>query len=146
MIGEQEVKIPLPGGGEKTYVMAKFDAIAGREIVTQYPTSALPKLGDYQTNEQLMFKIMAFVQIQPVKDGPLVALATRELITNHIPDAETLMRLEIAMLVYNFSFFQDGRISNFLEDLSAKVPELILSILTPLLESYSPKVAPPSES
>ncbi len=76
----------------------------------------------------------------------MIALATRELINNHVPDWETLARLEWAVMEYNCSFFANGKVSNFLDDLLEKLPASILSILTPLLEQYSQNDTPPSES
>lgn len=136
--------IELPDGGTKSFIIHKFDAISGREIVTQYPTSGLPKLGDYKTNEDIMFKMMCFVK---VKTGDTeVTLNSRDLVNNHVPDWETLMRLEAALMEYNCSFFRNGKISNFLGDLAEKAPELILSMLTTLSEQLLPKNTPPSEN
>jgi hypothetical protein len=75
----------------------------------------MPKLGDYEVNEATMLKLMAYVGV-PVegKDAPLM-LNTRALVDNHIPDWETLARVEIAMMEYNVSFFANGKASGFLE-------------------------------
>lgn len=145
MIGEKETEIPLSGGESKTFILSKFAAVAGREIVTQYPISGLPKLGDYATNEALMLKIMAHVAVVQ-KEGPPLRLTTRALVDNHIRDWETLARLEWAMMEYNCSFFREGKASTFLDDILAKLPASISSILTHLLESSSPKDSPPSKS
>ena len=92
-----------------------------------------------------MMKIMSFVAV-PMPSGESLRLTTRELVNNHVPEWETLARIEWAMMEYNCSFFGDGRFSSFLDDLSEKLPALILSMLTPLLEQLSPKSMPPSES
>lgn len=63
MLEPIEKEIPLPDGGTKTFILSKFPAIAGREIVTQYPTTGAPKIGDYKTNEALMLKLMAYVAV-----------------------------------------------------------------------------------
>lgn len=144
MIEPKEVEIEAPSGEVKKFTISKFNAIAGREIVSQYPISGLPKLGDYATNEAIMLKMMAFVM---VKAGDVaLPLTTRELVNNHVPDWETLAKLEWEVMEYNCSFFANGRVSNFLEELTAKLPESILSILTTLLERSSLQGKQPSES
>jgi len=145
MIEPKEVEIELPDGSKKAYIISKFDAVSGREIVTQYPTSGMPKLGEYKTNEEIMLKMMNFAAVDTGTGDPL-HLTTRELINNHVRSWETLARLEWALMEYNCSFFSNGKVSNFLEDLTAKLPEWILSILTPLLEQSSLKEKPPSGS
>lgn len=138
--------IKLTDGSEKEFIISKFDAVSGRKIVSQYPISGVPKLGDYDTNEALMLEMMTFVAI-PGKDGtdPL-RLSTRELVNNHVPEWETLAKLEWAMMEYNCSFFADGRVSGFLDDLMETLPQSILSMLTPLLDQLSAKNSQPSES
>ena len=131
--------------GPKIFLISKFPAVAGREIIAQYPVSGMPKLGDYKVNEEIMLKLMSFVAVQPA-EGPQLVLNSRSLIDNHVPDWETLARLEWAMMEYNCSFFRDGKVSNFLDDLIAKLPASIISILTPLFEQSSPKNQPPSTS
>jgi hypothetical protein len=114
----------------RNFVLSKFPAIAGREIVVKYPISALPKLGDYKTNEETMFKLMAFVGI-PTENGTL-RLTTPALIDNHTGNWETLMRVEAAMMEYNVSFFQGGRVLSFFDDFAQKVRALSTQILTAL--------------
>lgn len=133
-----EKEIDLPGGGTKTFILSKFPAVAGREIITQYPTSATPKIGSYALNEELMFKLLTYVAV-PMPDGTQLRLTTRALVDNHVPDFETLMKLEWEMMKYNCSFFRDGRMSGFLEMLTAKAQQLILSTLTGFSESLSKK-------
>lgn len=105
---------------EHTYIIHKFPAVAGREIVTKYGTSAVPKLGDYQVNEAMMFKIMNYVTVK-VGAGEL-ALTSQALIDNHVPNWELLLKLEWAVMEYNCSFFQNGRLSTFFDDIAQKLP------------------------
>lgn len=120
----KELTVKTQSGDERTYILHKFPAISGREIIAKYPLSGMPKLGDYKVNEETMFKLMAFV-----KSGD-VALTTQALIENHIPDWETLARIEVAMIEYNCSFFQNGKISTFLDGLKANALKSISSMLT----------------
>ncbi|TQI79998.1 hypothetical protein FHU10_5151 [Serratia fonticola] len=144
MLEPIEKDIPLPDGGSKTYILSKFPAIAGREIVTQYPTSAAPKMGDYKTNEALMLKMMAYVAV-PTDSGQL-QLTTKELVNNHVPDFETLLKLEWAMMEYNCSFFRNGAALGFLTGLTGKLKQSVTQTLTDLLRPSSGKDAPASEN
>ena len=67
----------------KMFILSKFPAIAGREIITNILASAMPKVGDYKTNEKMMLKLMSFVAIQkPGMECP-IRLVTDALIDNH---------------------------------------------------------------
>lgn len=138
-----EKEFELPKGGKKTFVLSRFPAVAGREIVTQYPTSAMPKIGDYALNEELMLKLMCYVGVPIVLDGvtqsqPLM-LTTRQLIDNHVPDFETLMKIEMAMMEYNCHFFQQGKLSGIFDKLGETVQRLILKTLMDFSQQSSGK-------
>lgn len=121
----------------KSFILSKFPAVAGREIVTQYPISAVPKLGDYKTNEDIMLKIMNYVAIPMPNGVKALQLSTRELIDNHVPSWEMLMKVEWEMMSYNCSFFQNGRVSTFLNECAEMLPAWITKTLTPLLQQSS---------
>jgi hypothetical protein len=137
MIQEKEIVLECADGSNKTYYLSKFNAIDGREIATQYPISAMPKIGDYKTNEELMFKIMRFVYVDI--NGNKQALSTEQMIKNHVPEFETLIKLELAMMEYNCSFFANGKVSAFFDALTKNVQALITSMLTDLLAQSSQK-------
>lgn len=128
----------------KHFILSKFPAIAGREIITQYPLSGIPKLGDYKTNETIMLKIMAFVAV-PLPELEL-RLTTQALIDNHVGSWETLMKLEMAMMEYNCSFFRNGGISNLFETFAEMLPAWITKMLTALSEQSLPTEKPRSKS
>lgn len=139
LLEAKEITVKTGAGADKAFIISKFPAIAGREIVAKYPLSGMPKLGDYAVNEETMIKLMGFVAVNiPGTDAPLT-LSTRTLIDNHVPDWETLAKLEIAMLEYNCSFFGNGRASTFFEGIAQKLPSLITKILTDSLQQLSVK-------
>lgn len=139
----QTFTVKTQDGTERTYLLSKFPAVAGREIVTQYPISAMPKLGDYKVNEDVMLKLMGYVGVQ-MDNGSVLRLSSRALIDNHIPDWETLARIEMAMMEYNVSFFGKGKSSLSLEAIIQKARPLITRILTDLSEQSSKKDEPRS--
>ena len=119
----------------KTFIISKFPAVAGREIIAKYPLSGMPKLGDYKINEETMLKLMGYVAVN-LGNGK-IALSTPALIDNHTGSWETLCKIEMAMMEYNCSFFQDGRISNFWKDFTEKLPAWILKMWTAFSQQSS---------
>lgn len=130
---------------DKQFIISKFPARAGREIVFCYSTSAVPKIGEYKVNQEMSDKIMSFVAVPiPGSTTESIRLSTPQLIDNHTRDWETLVKLEAAMMEYNCSFFQDGRALNFLSGFAQKLPSLISKILTGLSELSLQKEKQPS--
>lgn len=138
MLQPKEVSITCQDGTQKAFILSKLPAIAGREILTQYPLTAMPKVGDYGVNEALMLKMLAFVAV-PMEQGEPLRLSTAALVDNHVPDAEALMRIEAAMLEYNCSFFGNGKVSTFFELIAQKAQTLITKTLTDFAAQSSPK-------
>ena len=133
MIQPKEIEV-----NGKTFILSKFPAVQGREIVAKYPLSAMPKLGDYEVNEQTMLKLMAFVGV-PRDNGTPLMLTTRALVDNHAGDWETLARVEIAMMEYNVSFFGNGTASTFFETIAQKAQQFLTKTLTDLSGQSSVK-------
>lgn len=129
LLKPSEIVLTDGEGVDRTFVLSKFPAILGREIVTQYPTTAMPKVGDYKTNEALMMKIMARVGV-PRDSGEPLLLSTPDLVNNHVPDFETLLKLEWAMMQYNCSFFRNGKVSTFFGFIAQQARALISETLT----------------
>lgn len=145
MLEPETREIETGDGSKRQYVLHKFPAIAGRELITQYPVTGLPKVGEYKANEVLMLKLMAYVGV-PQANGDTLMLTTASLVDNHVPDAETLMRLEMAMMEKNVSFFRNGKGSDFFSGIVRKVTASIMSTLTGSLPQSSENGTPPSES
>ncbi len=106
-------------GKEHAYTLHKFDCVTGREIVAKYPISNMPRLGDYKVSEETMLKLMGYVSVK-VGDRD-VFLSNLPLLWNHVPDWEILTAIEREMVVYNCSFFQNGKGWISLAELSQKV-------------------------
>ena len=142
LLDPSELTLTGYDGKERTYTLSRFPAVQGREIVAKYPMSALPKLGDYQVSEETMLKLMAFVAVD--SNGKQLRLSTRALVDNHVPDWETLAKLEMAMMEKNCSFFTNGKALSSLSGLCQTALQRIIGTLTPSSASSSPKDAPPS--
>lgn len=143
LLEPKEITLKTQAGTERKYLLSKFPAIAGREIITKYPVSNIPKIGEYQQSEEVMLKLLAFTAtVTP--DGTPLQLTTRALVDNHVPDWETLARLEWSQLEYNCSFFGNGLNSGFFASISQQGVKWITSTLIPLLEVSLRQTKPPS--
>lgn len=145
MLEPKSVPIKTQSGEEKTFVISKFPAVAGREIISKYPLSNVPKLGDYAISEETMLKLMAYVGVETAP-GQTLPLSTRALVDNHVPDWETLARIEFEMLRYNCSFFSQGLNSDFFASIAPKLQQWISQISTALLAQSSPTEKQPFTS
>ena len=146
LIKPKEVQIKDVDGIEKAFVISRLPAVTGREILAKYPLSNAPKIGDYEVSKEAMLKMMAYV-CAVADDGEEIPLRTQTLIDNHVPDGESLIRLELEMLKYNTSFFGTGGNSGFLPFLISRVGSSLPSVIKTLmasLQSSSAKDSPPS--
>ncbi len=139
MLQPKPFEVETQSGERKTYILHKFPAIQGREIIAKYPVSLMPKLGDYGVNEETMLKLMAFVGVERQGGEAPLMLTTRALVDNHVPDWETLARIEFAMIEYNCSFFANGKASTLSSAIAAKAQALLSQMLTDLLGPSSAK-------
>jgi hypothetical protein len=144
MIQPKEITVKTQDGVEKNYIISKFPAIQGREIIAKNPLSAMPKLGDYEVNEETMLKLMCFVAVPNGTDT--LALSTRALVDNHFPDWETLARVEVAMMEYNVSFLKGDILKSIMDKVTGKIPSIMSKILTSLSPQSSGKKSPRSKS
>jgi hypothetical protein len=130
-------------GKERTYVISKIPFMNSKKIVTQYPTSLLPKIGDYGLHEQMTVLLMSYVGV-PQKTGEPLRLTTRELIDNHVPDLQTGLALERELAQYNWGFFLQDDLSNFWERVKMIFKTFVQQTLTDSLQQLSPTEKPPS--
>ena len=141
MIEPREITV-----NERPYIISKVPAVEGREIVAKYPLSNIPKLGEYGQSEEIMLKLMSYVQAVPGGGSAPIPLTTKALVNNHVPDAMTLMLLEKEMLEYNFGFFVRALSSGFFASFSQKVEAWISATLIPSLDQLSKAVEQASSS
>ena len=134
LLKPQLVTVTSLDGVEKAFFMSRLPAVQGREIVAKYPMSALPKVGDYAVNEEVMLKLMSFVAVEKA-DG--LRLTTRALVDNHVSDWEMLFQLEKAMLSYNTSFFTNGNTSDFFVTIAHTLKAFLISTLMDLSAASS---------
>lgn len=139
-IQPKEITVTCGYGIEKQFMISKFPAVQGREIIAKYPISNIPKLADYPVSEDTMFKLMKFVA---VKTGDIMqSLANPLLINQHVTDMEMLAKIEMASLEYNCSFLRNGRISSLLQEYALNTIPKILKTLMDSSAQSSPATKP----
>ena len=136
LLEPEEKRVAGRDGKEKAFVISKLPATVGREVAAKYPVSILPKLGDYEVSEATMLLLMSYVAV-PRGDKEPLQLTTKELVNNHVTDAEMLLKLEMAMLEKNFSFFGNGKTWDFFATIAEQAKAWITSTLTDLLVASS---------
>lgn len=136
---ENEEKLLEPKEVEidgKKFVLSKFPAFDGREIILHYAKAHILNMNDVQKQEDIVIKLMNFVAIK-LEDGRQVRLSTKALINNHLPGWETLAKIEAEMMTYNCSFFQNGEGWNFLKRLETFAQNKITEMLMALSQKLS---------
>lgn len=153
MIKEKSYTLEDMDSNELEVILSRFPATIGREIAAKYPMANLPRIGDYKVSEQTMLELMKYVAVRPrdasgkvIEGAALIELKTQALVDNHTRDAETCMKIEMAMLEYNFSFFRKGRISDFLGEFVQMIVGKILEMSNPSSEPSSTAGAQPFTS
>lgn len=137
LLEPEEKEVTGRDGKGKTFVLSKLPATVGREVAAKYPVSILPKLGDYEVSEATMLLLMSYVAIPTGEGKTPLRLTTKELVNNHVTDAEMLLKLEMAMLEKNFSFFGNGKTWDFFATIADQAKAWITSTLTDLLVASS---------
>ncbi len=137
LIQPKDITLEAQDGSQHAYRIGKLPYMAGgREVCTQYISTAVPKVGNYQSNEELAAKLLAHVAVIQ-DDGTELVLKTRELINNHIPDFTTGIKLEQEALEHNMGFSVLGRLQEFQQGWLENLPGSITRILTRLQDALS---------
>ena len=138
-------EIVIENDGEKyTFNISKFPATVGREIISKYPISNMPKLGDYAVSEETMLKLMKYVE--RVYPDRTQVLSNIDLVNNHVPNWEVLAQIEAKMIEYNCSFFRNGKGYDFLKKSTALAEQKIIKTLMDLSVNLLQAVKQPSKS
>lgn len=144
LIKPKSVEIDNKDGEAKTFTISKMPATVAREVVAKYPTSALPKIGDYQTSEETMLLMMGYVSVDI--GGRDQRLSTKALVDNHVEDVTQLLRLEFEMINYSTGFFRNEKGSGFLDSLLSKLATSIIPQLTPFLQQLLAQASRPPQN
>lgn len=132
LIKPKELEIEFEGEKYK-FNISKLPATVAREVISKYPVSNVPKLGDYKVSEETMLKLISYTE--RVYEDRVQPLTSKALIDNHIPSWEILVKLEAYMLDYNCSFFDLGKVLNSLKEWKALAqPKNIKTLMDSLVQ------------
>ena len=146
MIDPKDITIEDQSGRDRRYRLSKIPYLDGaREVCSQYISTALPKVGDYQENQKLAEKMFRYI-VAITDDGNEIQLTTSALVNNHVPDFQTGIKLEAAMLEHNVGFSVAGKIQQFRKSWERDLSELIIRILIQFRDSLQQMDKPPSMS
>lgn len=144
LIQPKEIVINFEGE-ELKFNIGKFPATVGREIITQYPINNIPKVGSYLQSEEIMLKLMKFVE-RVYDDKDPIPLVNKTLIDNHIPSWEVLVKIEAYVIDYNCSFFELGKVLSSLKEWKALAEPKNIKTLMDSLVSLSQAEKQPSKN
>ena len=144
LIQPKEIVINFEGE-ELKFNIGKFPATVGREIITQYPINNIPKVGSYLQSEEIMLKLMKFVE-RVYDDKDPIPLVNKTLIDNHIPSWEVLIKIEAFVIDYNCSFFELGKVLSSLKEWKALAEPKNIKTLMDSLASLSQAAKQPSKN
>lgn len=132
MIKPKALELTDMDGVTRKFLITRFPATVGMEILYRLPTSGVPTIGDFEALKVVRDDIFKYIYVQT--DGGDIALTTHALIDNHTGDAETAVKLMGQMLIYNYSFLGKLARGDFFDSISAKIP----AIASKLLEQLKP--------
>lgn len=133
----KEIEAINSDGESKTFIIHKFFASDGEEILSALPSAAIPKMTDLGKLKESIGVIFKYVGVMVEgRDDPLM-LTTKALMDNHVEDVEQKLRILQQIIGYNFSFFQLGGGSTFFESLIKKHLPLIIQTATDSLRQSS---------
>lgn len=116
------------------FVISKMPCTVAQEVIIKLPTGLIPLLSDFSQAEDMAFKMLSYCE-RIYSDGrPNVGLISKEIIDNHVPDFDTLVKLETECINYNYDFFGNGKLLDFLNKGVCLVESKASGILTDLLD------------
>jgi len=137
MIKPQEIKVVDMDGEEKTFVITRFPATVGMEILYKLPTSGMPKIGDFEVLKGVRDDVFKYVYVK-VGDTE-IPLNTSALINQHLTDGETAYKVMGAMLSYNFESIKKLTSSVSLDSISEKILSTVRNLFQEFYKQSSQK-------
>jgi len=135
MINPETIEVEGKDKVVRKYIISDIPYLSGgREVSSQFVSTAVPKIGDYEANQKLS-EIM-FRHVAAVVDGREIQLLTKDLVNNHVPDFITGIKIEEAMLEKCLGFSIAGKVREFRQGLEQKGPALIIKTLTTLKDVF----------
>ena len=122
LIKPKLIEITNIDGNSLKFNIGRIPAIVGREILVGYPSSLIPKVGEYKENQALMIKLLSFVEGFNADDEP-ITLNNYHVINTYVTDTTTLMLLEKEMFAYNFPFLKFEKSKGLLSSMASNLKD-----------------------
>lgn len=119
------------------FIISKMPCTVAQEVIFNLPTGLIPIISEFKKTEDQAFKMLSYCERVYTDGKSNVPLISKAIIDNHVPDFDTLIKLEYECLNYNFDFFTNGRALDFLNKGVSLAKSNILEILTDLLGKLS---------
>ena len=116
------------------FVISKMPCTVAQEVLCQLPAGFLPVISEFTKSEEQLFRMLSYCERVYTDGRANVPLISKTIIDNHVPDFNTLIKLEWEVLQYNFDFFAQGRLLNFLNEGLSLAGSKASGILTDLLD------------
>lgn len=126
------------------FIISKMPCTVAQEVIFNIPSGLIPIISNFSKSEEQAFTMLSYCERVYNDDRGSVPLISKEIINNHVPNFDTLIKLEYECLQYNFDFFSDGRALNFLNSSLSLAESKLSKILTDLLLQLSPQGTPHS--
>jgi hypothetical protein len=116
------------------FVISKMPCTVAQEVIFKLPTGLIPLISQFSQSEEMAFKMLSYCERVYTDGRANVGLISRALIDNHVPDFDTLIKLEEECLKFNFDFFEQGKVLSFLNKGLSLAESKASGILTDLLD------------
>lgn len=121
------------------FIISKMPCTVAQKVLCQLPSGIIPLISSFSKSEEQLFKMLSYCERVYTDGRANVPLVSKTIIDNHVPNFDTLYKLEWEALQYNFDFFEQGKLLNFLnEGLSlaeSKASEILTDLLDKLLQA-----------
>lgn len=115
------------------FVISKMPCTVAQEVLFCLPTGLMPMVKNYGKSEEMALKMLSYCE-RCYEGNPNVPLISKTIIDNNVPDFDTLFKLEQACVAYNYDFFQNGKVWDFLNKAVSLAESKASAILTDLLD------------
>ncbi len=119
------------------FIISKMPCTVAQEVIFNLPTGLIPILSEFKKTEEQAFKMLAYCERVYTDGRGNVPLISKAIIDNHVPNFDTLIKLEYECLNYNFDFFGNGSLLGFLNKGVSLAKSNVSEILTDLLDKLS---------
>lgn len=116
------------------FIISKMPCTVAQEVIFKLPTGLIPLISQFSQSEEMALKMLSYCERVYADGQSNVRLISKALVDNHVPDFDTLIKLENECLQFNFDFFAQGKVLDFLNKGLSLAESKASGILTDLLD------------